>query len=72
MPSLGEYKTVQARILAYAEEIGWTYVPRGEAARLHYALLGQAGFLQFFSAEFDGEAHIVTLTPKPSFPGRRV
>src|SRR6266516_1950114 len=27
----GEYKTVQARILAYAQEIGWTYVPRGEA-----------------------------------------
>ena len=23
-----EYKTVQARILAYAQEIGWTYVPR--------------------------------------------
>ena len=27
----GEYKTVQARILAYAQEIGWTYVPRSEA-----------------------------------------
>src|SRR5437763_6606580 len=28
-----EYKTVQARILAYAQEIGWTYVPRGEAQK---------------------------------------
>ncbi len=28
MPTPGEYKTVQARILAYAQEIGWTYVPR--------------------------------------------
>jgi hypothetical protein len=27
MPSPGEYKTVQARILAYAQQIGWTYVP---------------------------------------------
>ncbi len=27
----GEHKTVQARILAYAQEIGWTFVPRGEA-----------------------------------------
>ena len=27
-----EYKTVQARILAYAQEIGWTYVPRDEAS----------------------------------------
>lgn len=26
-----EHKTVQARILAYAEEIGWTFVPREEA-----------------------------------------
>jgi len=26
-----EHKTVQARILAYVQEIGWTYVPRGEA-----------------------------------------
>jgi type I restriction enzyme R subunit len=31
MPSPGEHKTVQARILAYAQEIGWKYVPRGEA-----------------------------------------
>src|SRR5436190_23647888 len=29
----GEYKTVQARILAYAQEIGWTYVPRSEAEK---------------------------------------
>src|SRR5580692_712557 len=33
MPKPGEYKTVQARILAYAQEIGWTYVSRGEAER---------------------------------------
>jgi type I restriction enzyme, R subunit len=29
----GEHKTVQARILAYAQQIGWTYVPRGEAEK---------------------------------------
>ena len=28
-----EYKTVQSRILAYAKEIGWRYVPRGEAEK---------------------------------------
>ncbi len=27
----GEHKTVQARILAYAQAIGWRYVPRAEA-----------------------------------------
>ena len=33
MPKPGEHKTVQARILAYAQEIGWTYVSRAEAER---------------------------------------
>jgi hypothetical protein len=28
MPTPGEHKTVQARILAYAEAIGWTIVSR--------------------------------------------
>jgi hypothetical protein len=31
MPAPGEHKTVQARILKYAEEIGWTFVLRAEA-----------------------------------------
>lgn len=31
MPTPGEHKTVQARILAYAQEIGWTFVSREEA-----------------------------------------
>ncbi|HUT72139.1 MAG TPA: HsdR family type I site-specific deoxyribonuclease [Desulfatiglandales bacterium] len=33
MPRPGEYKTVQSRILKYAQEIGWTFVPRAEAER---------------------------------------
>jgi type I restriction enzyme R subunit len=33
MPSPSEHKTVQARILHYAQEIGWMYVPRDEAER---------------------------------------
>jgi type I restriction enzyme, R subunit len=31
MSKPGEHKTVQARFLAYAQEIGWRYVPRAEA-----------------------------------------
>ena len=31
MPRPGEHKTVQARILEYAEAIGWTFVSREEA-----------------------------------------
>ena len=33
MPTPGEQKTVQARILEYAEAIGWTFVSREEAER---------------------------------------
>ena len=33
MPAPGGHKTVQARILEYAQEIGWTFVPRDEAER---------------------------------------
>jgi type I restriction enzyme R subunit len=33
MPAPGEHKTVQARILKYAQEIGWTFVPRAEAEK---------------------------------------
>ncbi len=33
MPTPGEHKTVQARIIAYAQQIGWTYVFRAEAER---------------------------------------
>ena len=31
MPKPGEHKTVQGRILQYAQDIGWTFVPRIEA-----------------------------------------
>jgi hypothetical protein len=33
MPAPAEHKTVQAQILACAQEIGWTYVSREEAER---------------------------------------
>jgi hypothetical protein len=71
-PLLCRYATVQLRISDGAETLEWPATVGFVAARLHYALLGQAGFLQFFSADFDGEARNVTLTPKPSFPGRRI
>jgi type I restriction enzyme R subunit len=31
MPKPGEHKTVQSRILKYAQDIGWTFVPREDA-----------------------------------------
>ena len=71
-PVLCRYIAVQLRISDGIEIFEWPATVGFVSARLHYALLGQASFLQFFSADFDGEAHIVTLTPKPSFPGRRL
>lgn len=71
-PVICRYVQVQIRISDGIETFEWPSTVGFVAARLHYALLGQAGFLQFFSSDFDGDAHFVTLTPKPSFPGRRI
>jgi len=42
------------------------------AASLHYNLLGQAGCLQFFNADFRGEAREVILIANGSFPGQHI
>jgi hypothetical protein len=70
-PLLCRYLKVQLKITDGIESFEWPATVGFVAARLHYSLLGQTGFLQFFSADFDGEDHIVTLTPKQCFPGRR-
>ena len=54
------------------ETYEWPAVVGFVAGPLHYNLLGQAGFLQFFDANFRGDDYEVTLVPKPSFPGRRI
>jgi hypothetical protein len=65
------YAMVRLRITDRRQETyEWTAMVGFVAASLHYSLLGHAGFLQFFRAEFDGESRDVTLIPKPSFPGR--
>jgi len=67
------YAPVQLRITdGIQETYEWTAVVGFVAGRLHYSLLGQAGFLQYFRADFDGEGREVVLTPKPTFPGRRL
>ena len=33
MPTPGEHKTVQSRILRYAQDVGWSFVPRDQADR---------------------------------------
>jgi Retroviral aspartyl protease len=67
------YAPVQLRITdGMQETYEWTAMVGFVTGRLHYGLLGQAGFLQYFRADFDGETREVILTPKPSLPGCRV
>jgi hypothetical protein len=67
------YAPVQLRITDGRQETyEWTAVVGFVAGPLHYNLLGQAGFLHFFQADFDGAAREATLLPNSSFPGRRV
>lgn len=44
--------------------VGFTSAP------LHRPLLGFAGFLQFFTATFDGVRELVELTVNSSYPGK--
>ena len=54
------------------ETFEWTAVVGFVSGRLHYNLLGQAGFLQFFDCSLRGEPdYEALLAPKASFPGRR-
>lgn len=50
----------------------WTAVVGFVAGRLHYNLLGHAGFLEFFDADFRGSDRAVLVTPNQSFSGRRI
>lgn len=34
------------------------------------ALLGRKGFLEYFTATFDGQNHVLTLEPNNTFPGK--
>jgi hypothetical protein len=72
-PMRSRYAPVHLRITdGMQETYEWTAMVGFVAGRLHYSLLGQASFLQYFKADFDGEGLEVVLTTKPSFPGRRV
>jgi hypothetical protein len=44
MATPGEHKTVQARILHYAQEIGWTYVPARRSFAYALDLLERTSF----------------------------
>jgi hypothetical protein len=68
------YAAVQLLVTDGGQETyEWTAVVRFVAGRLHYYLLGQAGFLQFFDCNLRGGPDYETLlAPKASFPGQRL
>lgn len=68
------YAPVQLLITDGSQETyEWSAVVGFVSGRLHYNLLGQAGFLQFFDCTLRGEPDYETLiTPKSSFPGRQL
>jgi hypothetical protein len=64
------YAPVQLRITdGIRETCQWTTLVGFVTTHLRYSLLGYAGFLQFFDAEFRGTSREVVLRPNGSFPG---
>jgi hypothetical protein len=67
------YAPVQLRISdGIAETYEWDTVVGFAPFPILRALLGFAGFLQFFDADFHGADQEVTLLPNASFAGRRI
>ena len=54
------------------ETYEWTATIGFVPVSLKHPLLGHAGFLQFFNADFRGADREVILTTNPTFPGRRI
>ena len=52
------------------ETYQWSAVVGFVSTKLRYALLGYAGFLQFFNADFRGGDQLVVLAPNQTFTGR--
>jgi hypothetical protein len=72
-PVLCKFIGVDLRITDGANETyEWSATVGFAAVPLRWALLGHAGFLQFFDADFRGADLEVMLTPNRTFAGRRI
>jgi predicted aspartyl protease len=63
------YAKATMRLAGNGERREWTALVGFTAAPLRRALLGFAGFLQFFSATFHGDREEVELAVNPLYPG---
>ena len=64
------YAQIRLLLTDSIETYEWDAVVGFVAVPLSQLLLGYAGFLQFFDADFRGADREVILTPNRSFPGR--
>jgi hypothetical protein len=64
------YARVTLRITDGVEFCEWDTWVGFTSAPLGQPLMGKAGFLQFFDADFRGSHEEVQLTTNPSYPGR--
>jgi hypothetical protein len=72
-PLFTRFVPVELRISDGVQEAyEWPAVVGFAPVPLRRALLGQAGFLQFFNADFRGADREAILTTNPTFPGRRI
>jgi hypothetical protein len=67
------YAYARVRILVRdgQEECEWEATVGFADVAMRWPLLGHAGFLEFFDAEFRGLDRAVIVTPNAAFPGRR-
>jgi hypothetical protein len=66
------YARVTLQVTDGREECTWEATVGFVDQPLRWALLGHAGFLEFFDTELRGDRREAILTPNPSFPGRHV
>jgi hypothetical protein len=64
------YAPITLRVADGFEACQWTAIVGFIGAPLPWAILGHAGFLEFFDVQLLGERHEVLLAPSSSFTGQ--
>ncbi len=70
-PVRGRFLRIELKVTDGTETCQWFAMVGFVSVPLRRALLGYAGFLQFFDADFRGADREVFLTPNPSFPSQQ-
>ena len=71
-PVTCRFAPVQLRLSDGIETYEWTTTVGFAPVPLIFALLGYAGFFEYFDVDFRGAAREALITPATTFPGRRI